>query len=135
LGVFDGSSEIALSTYSYFDQTLEKPGQWVCKLLQGGQPMFKTVRSLALLFAVSLTSASLAADADENVRCEDVASIGVATMTQDGVIRMRIRSLPPGPLRKACFNMSPATPSTRRSGSISGVSHPVSQNQFDHGAR
>ena len=42
--------------------------------------MFKTVRFLALLFAVSLTSASLAADADEKVRCEEVASIGVATM-------------------------------------------------------
>jgi hypothetical protein len=72
--------------------------------------MFKTVRFLALLFAVCLTSASLAADADEKVHCEEVASIGVATITQDGVIKMQIRSLPPGPIAEGVFQYGPGDP-------------------------
>lgn len=54
------------------------------------------MRLLYLLVALLLT---VAAPADARKRdCDSAASIGVATMTPDGEITLRIRSLPPGPI-------------------------------------
>ena len=46
----------------------------------------------------------------EDVACESVASIGVATMTEDGVITLRLRSLPPGPIAEGVLRYAPDNP-------------------------
>ena len=51
---------------------------------------------LAIVLAVLPTAVAFAAD--EPPGCEQVASIGVATMAGDGTITLRIVSLPPGPI-------------------------------------
>jgi hypothetical protein len=42
--------------------------------------------------------------------CEQASSIGVATMTADGVITLRLRSLPPGPIAEATMRYAPDDP-------------------------
>jgi len=59
---------------------------------------------------MTLTTLPLAAQAAEKPRCESVESIGVATMTADGVITLRIRSLPPGPIAEGVFSYRPGDP-------------------------
>jgi hypothetical protein len=59
------------------------------------------------LLAASLVSPSLAADADEKAKCGGVTSIGVATMTPDGVITLRVRSSPPGPIAEGVLRYTP----------------------------
>jgi hypothetical protein len=44
------------------------------------------------------------------VTCEQVVSIGVATMTADGTITMRVRSLPPGPVGEGVLVYPPSDP-------------------------
>jgi hypothetical protein len=39
--------------------------------------------------------------------CTSIDSIGVATMADDGTIRMRLRSLPPGPIAEGEFVYKP----------------------------
>jgi hypothetical protein len=85
---------------------------------------------LALFLAASFASPSPAADAGEKARCEAVASIGVATMTPDGVITLRIRSLPPGPIAEGQFQYEPSDPKyedikTHLGGIAPGESKPV----------
>jgi hypothetical protein len=41
------------------------------------------------------------------VPCEQVASIGVAVMTDDGAITLRLRSLPPGPIGEGMMRHRP----------------------------
>jgi hypothetical protein len=41
-------------------------------------------------------------------KCEDVESIGVATMAVDGAVTLRIRSLPPGPIAEGVFVYKPS---------------------------
>ena len=59
---------------------------------------------LALLLAVSAPVHA------EDVACESVASIGVATMSADGVITLRVRSLPPGPIAEGELRYAPNDP-------------------------
>lgn len=61
-----------------------------------------------LLLSVSLTTfAAIAGDEDDLARCKATASIGVAYMEKDGTIRLRIRSLPPGPIAEGEFRYAP----------------------------
>jgi hypothetical protein len=62
---------------------------------------------LALLLAVSFASPLIATDADDKAKCEAVASIGLATLTPDGVITLQIRSLPPGPIAEGLIRYAP----------------------------
>ena len=48
-----------------------------------------------------------AAQAEVAVRCEDIASIGMATMTPDGVITLRLRTLPPDPIAEVTYRYTP----------------------------
>jgi hypothetical protein len=70
---------------------------------------FWCVGALAAL-ALTLTGAPRSGHAEEAVRCETIASIGVARMSEDGVITLRIRSLPPGPVAEGEFRYSPGDP-------------------------
>jgi hypothetical protein len=63
---------------------------------------------LALLF--SLAAAAAGAQPATTVPCEQVASIGVATMTEDGTIALRLRSLPPGPIAEGTMSYRPGDP-------------------------
>jgi hypothetical protein len=51
-----------------------------------------------------------AAGAEQAAPCESVASIGAATMEANGVITLRIRSLPPGPIAEGVFRYAPGDP-------------------------
>ena len=65
----------------------------------------------ALLSAIPCVAAVAGpAWAAEAIPCEQVASIGVATMAADGTITMRIRSLPPGPIAEGLFTYLPTDP-------------------------
>jgi hypothetical protein len=65
----------------------------------------------ALLFAMmSAATVALAADKKDDPPCESVASIGIAHMDADGVILMRIRSLPPGPIAESELRYEPSDP-------------------------
>jgi hypothetical protein len=68
------------------------------------------VRPLVLLLAAALATAAVATAAAQEVRWEDVESIGVAVMDRDGVITLRIRSLPPGPIAEGEFRYAPNDP-------------------------
>ena len=71
------------------------------------------VRLPAMLCALApmlLAAVVAPAQAEEAVRCEDVASIGVAAMSAEGVITLRIRSLPPGPIAEGEFHYPPDHP-------------------------
>ena len=63
---------------------------------------------LVLLF--SLAAAAAGAQPAATVPCEQVASIGVATMTEDGTITLRLRSLPPGPIAEGTMSYKPGDP-------------------------
>src|SRR5450631_422438 len=65
---------------------------------------------LALALFVAFAAAAAAAEPKETVPCEQVASIGVATMTEDGVITLRLRSLPPGPIAEGTMSYKPGDP-------------------------
>ena len=45
--------------------------------------------------------------------CHSVASIGVAHMSEDRVITLRLRSLPPGPIAEGEFRYAPKDPQYR----------------------
>jgi hypothetical protein len=62
---------------------------------------------LALALLVALAAAAAAAEPKETLSCEQVASIGVAAMTDDGVIALRLRSLPPGPIGEGTMRYKP----------------------------
>jgi hypothetical protein len=47
------------------------------------------------------------AGAADSPACAEVESIGVATMTDDGTIRMRLRSPPPGPIIEGELSYKP----------------------------
>ncbi len=66
--------------------------------------------SAVLLLAMAISPISLAAERDEKARCEAVASIGIANMTADGVITLRLRSLPPGPIAEGELRYAPGNP-------------------------
>jgi hypothetical protein len=59
-----------------------------------------------VLLQLNAISPALAAPAP-TVRCEDVDSIGSATMDSEGVITLRIRSLPPGPIAESVLRYAP----------------------------
>ena len=67
-----------------------------------------TRRSSAAPLALALLVAlAAAAEPKATVPCEQVASIGVATMTDDGAIMLRLRSLPPGPIGEGTMRYKP----------------------------
>lgn len=61
---------------------------------------------LVLPLAAVLIAAAPAPEAPAP-RCEDVTSIGTATMAEDGTITLRLRSLPPGPIGEGVFRYTP----------------------------
>jgi hypothetical protein len=63
-----------------------------------------------LLLAAALAAAAVTRVAAQEVRCEDVESIGVAVMDRDGVITLRIRSLAPGPIAESEIRYAPNDP-------------------------
>jgi hypothetical protein len=69
-------------------------------------------RRLIALLALMVTCVTFAvvAGAQQPLPCEAVASIGTATMADDGVITLRIRSLPPGPIAEGVFRYAPSDP-------------------------
>jgi hypothetical protein len=65
----------------------------------------------ALVISVGLTAVAFAEDKkDDAVPCASVESIGVAHMTDDGVITLRIRSLPPAPIAEGELRYAPSDP-------------------------
>ena len=60
--------------------------------------------ALALLLALAALAAPARA---EDASCAGVKSIGVATMDADGVLTLRLRSLPPGPIAEGTFTYRP----------------------------
>jgi hypothetical protein len=64
----------------------------------------------AAFAAAAVVIAALPASAQTTPPCEQAASIGVATMTADGVITLRLRSLPPGPIAEATMRYAPGDP-------------------------
>jgi hypothetical protein len=77
-----------------------------------GQTPMCCRRLVAVFFlAASFVTIAIAADKkNERVPCEAHESIGVAHMDQDGVIVLRIRSLPPGPIAEGEFRYAPGDP-------------------------
>jgi hypothetical protein len=69
------------------------------------------LRTLACTIALlAMATAAAAQGPEQQLPCEQVASIGVATMTADGTITMRVRSLPPGPIGEATLEYPPSNP-------------------------
>ncbi len=64
----------------------------------------------AFLFAAGCAAAAVAADKKDDPACQSTSSIGVARMDSDGVITMRVRSLPPGPVAEGELRYAPADP-------------------------
>jgi hypothetical protein len=58
---------------------------------------FDRVWATAFL-CLTMTAVVASADAQDRVPCAMGESIGTATMGEDGVITLRLRSLPPGPI-------------------------------------
>jgi hypothetical protein len=67
---------------------------------------------LRALLALALLTLAASAGA-QKAGCDGVASIGVATMTPDGEITLRIRSLPPGPIAEGTLRYKPDDPKYR----------------------
>lgn len=65
---------------------------------------------MPLAVAVLVAMAAGPASAQTTPPCEQAASIGVAIMTADGVITLRLRSLPPGPIAEATMRYTPGDP-------------------------
>jgi hypothetical protein len=73
--------------------------------------MFGRYYVVALAISVGFAAAAFAEDKkDETVPCASVESIGVAHMTEDGIITLRIRSLPPGPIAEGELRYAPSDP-------------------------
>jgi hypothetical protein len=72
--------------------------------------MYCRMLIVVLSFTTTLATAVIAADNKDDPPCESVASIGVAYMDADGVITLRIRSLPPGPIAEGEFRYEPDDP-------------------------
>jgi hypothetical protein len=64
----------------------------------------------AVVMIASLTTVALAADAKEDVPCEAMGSIGVATMTPDGVITLRLSSRSAGMIAEGLLSYPPDHP-------------------------
>ena len=62
---------------------------------------------LALALLLSVAALAAPAVAADDVHCEQVESIGVAHMTEDGTITLRLRSLPPGPIAEGTLVYRP----------------------------
>jgi len=69
--------------------------------------MPSNISSAALALMAGFAMSTAPTHAQQAVPCESVASIGVATMADDGVITLRIRSLPPGPIAEGEFRYAP----------------------------
>ena len=65
---------------------------------------------LAAALLLALVTAAAGAEPGTTVPCEKVESIGVATMTEDGTITLRLRSLPPGPIAEGTMSYRPGDP-------------------------
>jgi hypothetical protein len=61
----------------------------------------------ALLAVVLLLLPGAVRAAEDTPRCATVPSIGVATMSADGTVTLRIKSLPPGPIAHGTFVYAP----------------------------
>ena len=65
---------------------------------------------LAAALLLALVTGAAGAEPGTTVPCEQVESIGVATMTEDGTITRRLRSLPPGPIAEGTMSYRPGDP-------------------------
>ena len=64
------------------------------------------IRAALMLIALSISTA--AQTQEKRLPCEQVTSIGVATMATDGTITLRVRSLPPGPIGEGMLEYPPS---------------------------
>jgi len=74
--------------------------------------------------------AASVASAQTTPPCDKAGNIGVASMTADGVITLRLRSLPPGPIAEATMRYAPGDPKydevkTHLGGIVPGETKPV----------
>jgi hypothetical protein len=66
---------------------------------------------LAVFLPVGFAGAAVAAGAnDVPIQCEAVDSVGAAKMSADGVITLRLRSLPPSPIAEGEYRYGPDDP-------------------------
>lgn len=65
---------------------------------------------LAAALLLALVTGAAGTEPGTTVPCEKVESIGVATMTEDGTITLRLRSLPPGPIAEGTMSYRPGDP-------------------------
>jgi len=71
----------------------------------------RTTRVLGPTTALLVALITLCAPARAaETTCADTQSIGVATMTEDGTITLRLRSLPPGPIAEGTLRYAPGDP-------------------------
>ena len=71
------------------------------------ETLVRRVFALAMALLPISTAAADAQVSPEQARCEQVTSIGVATMAADGTITMQLRSLPPGPVAEGILVYRP----------------------------
>ena len=66
-----------------------------------GHRAFGTLLAPLALFLVAAAPAP--SENPGGPRCEETENIGTATMTEDGTITLRLRTLPPGPVGEGVF--------------------------------
>ena len=67
--------------------------------------------AVAVALLSCLAAAAIAAEkSNEPIPCESVESIGVAEMSADGVISLRLRSLSPNPIAEGVLTYAPDDP-------------------------
>ena len=71
------------------------------------ETLVRRVLALTIALLPTTTAAAAAQVPPRQVPCEQVVSIGVATMAADGTITMRLRSLPPGPVAEGTLVYRP----------------------------
>ena len=81
----------------------------------GGRKRFMSARrrsgkAVTLALGLLLFIVAGPASAQLDPPCEKAEDIGVASMTADGVITLRLRSLPPGPIAEATMRYTPGDP-------------------------
>lgn len=74
------------------------------------QKLSRPGASAALALLLSIAALAAPAAAADDVRCEQVKSIGVAHMDKDGTMTLRLRSLPPGPIAEGTLVYRPGDP-------------------------
>ncbi len=75
--------------------------------------LYLTFAIVATVWAAVVNGAYAADGTDASPPCSAAASIGVAHMSRKGVMTLRIRSLPPGPIGEGELRYAPGDPHYR----------------------